>query len=305
MSATSSNRPRVRRFAAAVLAIAGACAIAQLASVTVASAAPTRVVQAFSATDSVAKKSATAACPSGTRVYSGGGDIVGGGHEVALTGLRPVSTVVSGQFRDSFVVTAEEDDTGYAANWTVYAYAMCGPTLANMSIQQGQQFSTGSDRVNAAISCPSGTAPIGLGAEIGNGAGNVALNAVLGNYTQGPYGGYSGWAKAAAFVDESGYAGSWSLTSYAVCAAPPAGLSYQFADSMYDATDDKTGSVQCPVGTKVYGVGGYLSYLNGQTHFDRMVAHGAQWDGADAEGRTDQTGFANPWWVEVEAICAQ
>ena len=95
-----------------------------------------------------------------------------------------------------------------------------------------------------------------------------------------------------------------TVAAYAVCAAPPPGLAYRFADSAVDS-NDKSASVQCPFGTKVYGVGGYLSYLNGQTHFDRMVPHGSQWDGADVEAREDQDGFANTWFTEVEAVCGQ
>ena len=295
----------MNRILCGVVAAATICTGVQVAFASAASAAPSGVVSAASATDSVARKSAVATCPAGTRVFGGGGDIVGGAHEVALTGLRPVSTVVSGRYVDSFVATAEEDDTGYAANWTVYAYAICGANLPGLIIQSGRTAATpGADRADASASCPSGTAPLGFGAEITGGNGNVVLNLVLGNYTVGPYGTPNGFATAAAFVDQSGYTGSWSLTSYAVCAAPPPGLSYRFVDSAVDS-NDKSASAQCPVNTKVYGVGGYLSYLNGQTHFDRMVPHGSQWDGADVEAREDQDGFAYTWFTEVEAVCAQ
>jgi hypothetical protein len=301
-----SRRSRWARAATATVALAAAAAAVQVTMATAASAAPSSVVSGASTTDSAARKSATARCPSGTRVFGGGGDIVGGGHEVALTGLRPVSTVVNGRYVDSFVATAEEDDTGYASNWTVYAYAICGPNLPNLSIQTGvQSWRAGTDRVNASASCPSGTAPVGLGAEISGGNGNVVLNSMLGNYTAGPYGVFSGWANAQAFIDESGYGGPWSLASYAVCASPPPGLTYKFVDSPNYDSNDKSANAQCPVGTKVYGVGGYLSYLNGETHFDRMVPHGSQWDGADVEAREDQDGFSNIWWTTVEAICAQ
>jgi hypothetical protein len=239
-------------------------------------------------------------------VYGGGGDIVNGGHEVALTGLKPVSTLVNGQYQDSFVATAEEDDTGYSSTWSVYSYALCGPTLSGLTIKQATlAASPGSDRVEVSASCPSGTAPIGIGAVTNNGNGNVVLNLLLANYTQGPYGTPSGWSQARAFIDESGYTGSWSLTSYAVCAAPPPGLTYKFVDSTNYDSNDKSASAQCPTGTKVYGVGGYNSYLSGQVHFDRMVPHGSQWDGADVESREDQNGFSNIWWNEVEAICAK
>jgi hypothetical protein len=63
--------------------------------------------------------------------------------------------------------------------------------------------------------------------------------------------------------------------------------------------------VECPVGTKVYGVGGDFNYNTGQIHFDRMVPHGSQWTGADVELREDQDGFPYNWAAEVEAVCAQ
>jgi hypothetical protein len=305
MSHSQPGRTRYPRAVTAAVALTAVTATVQIAFSAAASAAPSRVVSAASATDSAARKSAVAVCPAGTRVFGGGGDIVNGGHEVALSGLRPVSTLVAGRYTDSYVATAEEDDTGYGAAWTVYAYAICGPNLPNLTIQKGQQNSVaGSDRLTASANCPAGTAPVGLGAEVSGGTGNVLLNSVLGNYTPGPYGVPSGWSSAQAFVDQSGYAGSWSLSSYAVCASPPPGLTYKFVDSTYDSTD-KSASAQCPAGTKVYGVGGYLSFLNGQTHFDRMVPHGSQWDGADVEAREDQDGFNGNWWTTVEAICAQ
>jgi hypothetical protein len=272
---------------------------------TAASAAPTSVVSGASVADSAARKSAVASCPSNMRVYGGGGDIAGGGHGVALTGLKPVSTMVNGRYADSFVATAEEADTGYAGNWTVYAWAICGPNLLNMTIQRGELAAPfGGDRQSASATCPSGTAPVGLGAEVINGNNNVVLNLVLGNYTTGPYGVKTGFSSATAFVDQSGYTGLWSIASYAVCATPPPGLTYKFADSGVDSID-KFATVECPAGTKVYGVGGYSSYYNGETHFDRMVPHGSQWTGADVEVREDQDGFAYNWFTEVEAICGQ
>lgn len=290
---------------AGLLALAGMAAAVQLGGLPAASASASTVVQGASATNSV-NKSATASCPAGMRVFGGGGDIVGGGHEVALTGLRPVSTFSGGAFHDSFVASAEEDDSGYAANWTIYAYAICGSALPNMTLQSSTLTSSpGSDRLSTSAGCPTGTAPVGFGAQITGGNGNVVLNSLLGNYTVGPYGTPNGWSSAQSFVDQTGYSGTWSQTSYAVCASPPPGLSYQFVDSVYNAADDKSASVDhCPAGTRAYGAGGYISYLTGQLHFDRMVPHGSAWDGGDVEARTDQDGFGLTWWVTAETICA-
>ena len=304
----NKNRTRASRLCqgvAAIAAMVGAAGALQVGAAGTASAAAQTVTQGVSATNSV-NKSATAYCPAGTRVFGGGADIVGGGREVALVGLKPAS-YYDGSYHDSFTASAEEDDTGYASNWTVYAYAICGYALPNMSIQQSTLSSTsGADRLDTSVGCPSGTAPLGLGAEIHNGHGNVVLHSLLGNYTAGPYGNPSGWSSAESFVDETGYASTWSQTSYAVCATPPPNLSYQFADSVYDATDDKSASVnQCPAGTRTYGSGGYISWLTGQIHFDRMVPHGSAWNGGDVEAREDQNGFgSNTWWVTDETICA-
>jgi hypothetical protein len=306
MSYSQLGRSRWVRAGLAAFAVTAVSAGLQVTLATAASAAPSSVVSGASPTDSTARKSAYAACPAGTRVFGGGGDIVNGGHEVALTGLRPVSLLINGRYVDSFVATAEEDDTGYAGNWTVYSYAICGPNLPNLTIQKGQTTAaSGADRASASTSCPAGTAPLGLGAEITGGNGNVVLNTVLGNYTVGPYGTPNGWSSATAFVDQTGYSGTWSVASYAVCASPPPGLTYRFAETANDSVNDKTASVECPAGTKVYGVGGYLDYATGQTYFDRMVPHGSQWTGADVNAREDQDGFTPYWFTEVEAICGQ
>lgn len=289
---------------AAALAMIGAVVLVQAASSAPASAAPSKVVSAGSATDSVARKTATAYCPAGTRVFGGGGDITNGAHSVALTGLRPTSLVFGTSRVESFTATAEETTT-YASTWAVYAYAICGPALPNLSVQTHK--ATGiatTSQLQAAANCPAGTAPLGVGAEIGGGAGQVTLHTVIGNYTLNPYGIPTGWASAKAFEDETGYTGTWTLTSYAVCASPPPGLVYRFADSPNNSSDKAYTPVECPIGTSLYGVGGYLGYNTGQVSFDRLVPHGANWTGADSDTREDATGFTAPWYTTVEAICA-
>jgi hypothetical protein len=293
------------RIAAAVLLFAGA-AVAQAIAASPASAAPSSVTQGASATNSVAKKSATAVCPQGTRVYGGGGDITNGGHEVALTGLRPASILLAGRYYDSYTAIAEEDDTGYTANWAVYAYAICGPTQPNQTLVRSQLTShAGSDRLEGGVTCPSGTAPLGLGGEIGNGAGNVVLTNVTGNYVLNAFGVPYGWGGAKAFIDETGYTGTWTLTTYAVCATPPPGLTYVFKDSAASSADKPNTASECPAGSKVYGAGGYTNWNFGQVHFDRMVPHGTYWTGSDVDTREDQTGTGVNWAVTSEAICAR
>lgn len=295
-------RSRLARGLATAVALVGLAGTVQLATAGTASAAVSRVVSASSGpADSTARKVATASCPSGMRVFGGGGDIVGGKNGVSLTGLRPVSTA-SG---DSFVVTAEEDAVGYSGSWNVYAYALCGFPLPNMTVQTFTRSSTaGATELFASTACPAGTAPLGLGAQINGGNGHVVLHTLFGNYVTGPYGAPTSFSKTEAFVTEGGYGGTWSLTSYAVCASPPPDLTYQFADSVLNSAD-KTASVQCPSGTRAYAAGGYLDYNDGQTHFDRMAPHGTNWDGTEVDAREDQTGAAYGWFTQVEAICGR
>src|SRR5437016_5332521 len=112
----------------------GLAVAAALSAAAPASAAPSRVVSATSATDSTARKSATASCPAGTRLYGGGGTINGGAGRVALTGLRPVPGVKGVVGRtDSFVATAEAVP-GATLTWSVSAFAICGPGLANLTL---------------------------------------------------------------------------------------------------------------------------------------------------------------------------
>src|SRR6266496_4418369 len=135
MSDTRLGRSRVFRGMAAALVLAGVTGVVGVATAGGAAAAVTTVVQAHSGTDAgTVKKSAVAQCPAGTRVFGGGGDIVGGGHGVALTG----------------------------------------------------------------------TAPLGIGAAVGNGTGHVVLNALLGNYTRNAFGQLTGFASAGAFVGGRG-----------------------------------------------------------------------------------------------------
>jgi hypothetical protein len=297
-------RPHTAARLAAALAITGAVSLVQVATSSPASAAPSTVVSAGSASDSAARKTATAYCPAGTRVFGGGGDITQGANSVALTGLRPTSFVFGASRVESFTATAEET-AAYGASWTVYAYAICGPALPNLSIQTHKVTSDTSDHLQTGADCPAGTAPLGVGAEIGNGAGQVALHSVYGNYTVSPQGAPTGWAAAKAYEDETGYSGTWTLTSYAVCASPPPGLVYLFADSSNNSSDKGYTTQECPFGTSAYGVGGYLGYNTGQVHFDRLVPHGANWTGVDSDTREDANGFAAPWYTSVEAICAR
>jgi hypothetical protein len=283
--------------AAAVLATAAG---AQLLTATSASAATTTVVSVVSGIDATAHKSVRAECPPGTRVYGGGGEVSSNGiSAVTLTELYPTAAVKGSLNRnDAFIATADNDPQGtFAGSWSLRAYAVCGPALANYSIQQGMTTSTSSGRLELGANCPAGTAPFGLGARIGGGNGGVVLNSLLGNYTPNAFGVRTGFYAAKAFARDN--VGTWSLTPSAVCATPPALPSYRFVDAVNTGSSPKSITAGCPTGTSLYGLGGYLSYLSGDTTLTSLRPSG---QGTFAKG-VAAPGFTNPWWVTAEAIC--
>lgn len=75
-------------------------------------------VAATSATNSVATKSATAACPFGTRVHGVGGQIDNGFGNVHLTDLQP------GPFLGAATTTAQERGL-FFGSWRVTSYVIC------------------------------------------------------------------------------------------------------------------------------------------------------------------------------------
>jgi hypothetical protein len=67
-----------------------------------------------SASDSTGVKRVAAVCPGGKRVVGGGGTVVNGGGQVVIQQLEPRHTGTD----DRFVVSAREDQTGFAADPT-------------------------------------------------------------------------------------------------------------------------------------------------------------------------------------------
>jgi len=62
----------------------------------------------------------TVACPAGTQVHGTGGGISGAHGQAHLDALLPIAGAPGGTF-----INAREDATGYVANWSVSAYAVC------------------------------------------------------------------------------------------------------------------------------------------------------------------------------------
>ena len=108
-------------------------------------------VAATSASNSAAK-SVTATCPTGKRLIGLGGETAGGAGQVVLDVLRPNQSLTAA------IVSAREDRTGFAGNWTVTAYAVCA--VAPQGLAAGVGEPGGGRRVHRR----GGRLPVGQGA---------------------------------------------------------------------------------------------------------------------------------------------
>jgi hypothetical protein len=290
----------VRRRLATILALTGMAGAGGLvAAVPAQAVGDVQVIDAISANDSVAIKSVTATCPAGEVVYGGGGTIGGGtGHDVRLSGLRPVVNLLG---LSGFQATATEDDTGYADDWTVRAYAVCGPKLAgHQVVWQTSPSSSDSSRSATAV-CPNGKKVISAGGAVANGGGGVVLQLIVPNNDLE-------WVAVNAYEDETGYTGKWQLTAYAVCANSLYGLELVAAASpVGDGSSTNLATVFCPEGKVLLGVGGHA--FGGVPSFGELYLYflfpqEGDPGGAIVHGTTDETGFATGWFVTAYAICA-
>ncbi|TDB89409.1 hypothetical protein E1264_08320 [Actinomadura sp. KC216] len=248
-------------------------------------------ISATTVSDSSTTKSVTAACPAGTSVLGGGGEIINGAGEVVFTGLRPTSTL------SGYQVGAHEDETGYSGNWKIRAHAVCGSAPAGA--EHVASTGPGSTGVTyTSVFCPSGKHIIGMGGQINNGQGQVML---LGSNPFDP-----AEVLTPAVPDDTGYTGTWTITSVAVCANPIQGRTVVFGSSANDSTTPKSATATCPAGTRVHAgsssIGGFPD--TNSLIRERVVPNTAL-TSVTATGReTPGAGSPDPWSVTAYAICA-
>jgi len=237
-------RTRLRRLPsvlAALLVVAGAQVVTQLAVDDAANAVPgrVRVVSPATATDTTPTKSAFANCPSGTRVVGGGGwafDNDAG--KVHFTRLEPFHVASL----DTYAVEAASEP-GFTGAWWLQAYAICAPAPAGIQIvTSAPTASTSSTFVSQTVDCPGNKQLLGTGAKILNGGREVGLQRNGGTSLTR--------VLSTAREDANGYSGNWTLTVYGVCANTVPG-----ANLAVTQTNGTVSFATCTTGT-VHSVGG-------------------------------------------------
>ena len=206
-------------------------------------------------------KSITATCPAGKQLLGAGGDVTPGNGHVLIEDIRPNAALTN------LTVKAVEDQTGTAETWFVQAIAICAYAPPGLQRVAATGASNSADK-SVVASCPGGKRVLGAGGEINTSNGQVLYddlrpNNNLTNVTLN------------AREDETGNSANWSLTAYAICANPVAGLQRISLQSANDSSVSKVNQFGCPVGKQVVGGGGDINSSNGQIVLDALFPDAA------------------------------
>jgi hypothetical protein len=151
-------------------------------------------------------KTASVACPAGTRVLGAGGGVSAANGQVILDGLGPNTGLTAAS------ATGVEVQGGYAGDWTVRVDAICALPLPGLELVSAASGLDSNDK-SATAHCPGLKNLVGVGGDISAAGGQAGLNRVIPSAALDA-------VTVRANEDEDGYAGPWALTAFAVCTAP-------------------------------------------------------------------------------------
>jgi len=101
--------------------------------------------------------------------------------------------------------------------------------------------------------------------------------------------------------DDDGYSGSWSVTTYAICAFPIPGLQKIVSTTAMNRVSVKTAIASCPFGTRALGGGWDVNNGQGEVY---VTGISTQTNGETVTARTDFNGYNNDWSLTAFAVCA-
>jgi hypothetical protein len=149
-------------------------------------------------------------------------------------------------------------------------------------------------------SCPAGKRVIGGGGRI-NGAQHVVLTRL--QPVHDSTGATPDRYVVAASEDQIGFAGTWALQAYAICADPLPGLQIVSAISAAGSEPFQGVSASCPAGKLAVGAGGRINSGGGQVALSTQAEGSSFSTRTTAAGMEDPDGFAGTWSVTAFAVC--
>lgn len=298
--------PTLRQVSVVAVAVAAGTLVLPAAPASASYLMPTTIVTNQSTSDSIAQKSVSVGCPSGTKVVGVGAEIGYTADQVHITGIVPS---LSG---GAVWAHASEDDTGYLYNWKLTVTAVCAPTPSGYEVVSDYHAATSDPSASASAYCPPDKVLLGGSADIHiNNSGwavprnipDVVVNQLLNSST-------SEGVHAFAFEDGNGTSQMWTLTAYAICALPVSGLETVRSYGTYSRDDTRYELLTCPEGKHVLGVGGTIFPDTGEVSFTRVEP--GTYNGDDfvaVEAVEDQDGLSEDvhlgyWRMDAWAICA-
>ncbi|HEY0640447.1 MAG TPA: hypothetical protein VGD67_22690 [Pseudonocardiaceae bacterium] len=245
--------------------------------------------------DSSTFKQVIANCPAGKRVIGGGGRLSLATGEVAITYLAPMTTATAYEAR------AYEDFDGFAGVWSLTVYAICAFTPAGYEIRTAASPMASPATASATATCTAGRVVLGTGGTVFPGRGVVLMTGIVPSPVVGP----TSVTTLGAEVPP-GFAGTWNVQSWAICASPVPGHSVSVTTGVIDSTSPKTQVANCPGGTFVHGVGFQFGGVGVGEIFLNLVFPNPMpvGTGVPVVASEDQTGVAGNWGIRTYAVCA-
>jgi hypothetical protein len=235
----------------------------------------------------VTRKIAPVDCPNGKTVIGTGWTTNPSSPELLVEDLIPTEYGVTAIVR--------EDETGYASSWSLTVHAVCAYRPPGWTIEYAYSTTTSNPVNLAPVDCPLGTVLLGGGFELSEQAGHIVL-------TDLNFGG-SG-ATALAYEDDTGYAGTWWVLTYAICAEEPVGWEFVGSSNQtaYPTTTESSG---CTAGKMAVSVGADLDYAYGEVTLKGLKTFTyAGADSGTAYAAEDEDGTTSSWDLIAEVVCA-
>ena len=256
-------------------------------------------ISATSASTSNDFQSVTATCPVGKVLTGAGYEVNGATGEAVVDDFRPNGGVAAAPTAVS--VGAYEAEP-FAGNWSVTAYAVCANPLAGLVRISATGASASNDFQSATATCPVGKVLTGTGFELNGATGEGVVDDFR------PNGGVAAAPTAVTVgaYEAEAFAANWSVTAYAICANPLAGLVRASATGASTSNDFQSVTAACPAGKVLTGAGFELNGATGEAVVDDFRPNGGPAAAPTTVnvGAYEEDAFAGNWSSTSYGICA-